>query len=390
MIRWIFFVLVLALQGCNVVNDYWLGKDNTPKATPLKPIKEQAKFVHDWQVPVGSGKSKSVFLRLKPALAGDAIHTATEEGTIKSIKAQNGQVNWETKLKTKLVSGPAVKDGIVVVGTGHASIIALSQETGKQLWEAETSGEVLATPLISKDTVMVKTVDGRVYAFKASNGDKHWVVDHGAPNIVLRASSAPTFYNQLMIAGFSDGKLDAIDMDTGHVAWQRSMGFASGSSDVDRMLDISTDPLIWNHTVYLASYQGYLVAMSLRQGEFLWTKPVSTYRNLGMDDYHLYMTDSEDIVWSIDNDSGKVLWKQPMFVARHVTAPAVLDKYLVVGDKEGALHLISKRHGDVVARETLSGAIDASPVVSEDAKHVYVLTSKHELHRFSVKDVMTS
>lgn len=390
MLRWVVLACILGLQSCNYVNDFWLGKDNTPKPGPLAPITQKAAFKSCWTVPVGrSHHKKHSYIRLKPTVSGQNVYAATEDGSVKAVNRATGRVAWSQSLKTSLVSGPEVGAGLVAVSTDHASVIALKQSNGDKLWEASTSGEILSTPLITDGKVIVKTVDGRLYAFDAKNGEKIWVVDHGSTAFVLRASSSPKRYGRMILAGFSDGKLDAVDLDTGHVAWQRSMGYVSGSSDVDRLVDISTDPLVRNNTVYLASYQGYLVAMALRQGEFLWNKPVSTYRNLDTSGDWLYMTDVHDVIWSVNRHNGKVGWKQPILEARRVTTPVVMGRYLVAGDRQGTLHLFEKRNGEAVGRTQLDGAIVADPEVDADG-HVYVMTATGTLQCFSAKDVSRS
>ena len=47
-----------------------------------------------------------------------------------------------------------------------------------------------------------------------------------------------------MLVGYSDGQLDAIALDTGHLLWQKSLIYATGASDVERLVDISSDLII--------------------------------------------------------------------------------------------------------------------------------------------------
>lgn len=206
-----------------------------------------------------------------------------------------------------------------------------------------------------------------------------WATDHGAPNLILKASSSPVIMDNLILVGFSDGKLDAIDMSSGRGVWQRSIAYASGASDVERLVDIDADPIVRNGIVYLASYQGYIGALALSNGQFIWNKPASTYKNIAIDANTVYMTDSNDILWALDRQTGQVKWKQPSLKARGLTEPVVLGDRLIVGDRTGYLHVISIQTGDLISRTQLSASIDISPAVS--GKSVYVMTADGKLNR---------
>ena len=96
----------------------------------------------------------------------------------------------------------------------------------------------------------------------------------------------------------------------GHQVWQRGIAYANGTSDVERLVDIDSDPIVRGDVVYLASYQGYIGALSMLQGQFIWNKPASIYKNMVIDQHALYAVDDHDVVWAYDLKDGHVLWKQ--------------------------------------------------------------------------------
>lgn len=382
-LRWLGLFFILSIQGCTFLDNYWLGKDNTAVPEPLPPLTSHVTWTSRWNVSLGKSSAHDTYLRLKPAIDGGMIYAAGHQGLVKAINRTTGEVRWSKQQTQKLVSGPVVGANDLVFATSDASISVLSKQDGHERWHAGVSGEVLSVPLIVGDQIIVKTVDGHLYAFNRHTGEKQWVIDHGSPSLVLRSSSSPVPYENMVLVGFSDGKLDAVDLETGRVVWQRSLGYASGASEVERLADISSDPIVRGDMVYLASYQGYIVAMSLKQGQFSWNKPASTYRNLAIDSHALYMTDAEDVLWSINRSTGHVSWKQPALVARDVTEPVMMGRRLIVGDKTGFLHLLDAKHGDFVARHTLGSPITVGPLVSSD--QVYVMTASGQLHCLSVK-----
>jgi outer membrane protein assembly factor BamB len=52
-IRLLVLFICSLVQGCSQVDDYMLGKDNTPKPKDLKQIEPQIKVSQNWSSPVG-------------------------------------------------------------------------------------------------------------------------------------------------------------------------------------------------------------------------------------------------------------------------------------------------------------------------------------------------
>ncbi|HGK6630286.1 TPA: outer membrane protein assembly factor BamB [Legionella pneumophila] len=381
-IRILVLILCALTQGCTYVDDYMLGKDNTPQPKELKEIQPKVKMAQNWTAPVGKTRKTNEYLNIKPAIRGDIIYTADASGLVQAVSKKDGQIKWSTSLKNNIVSGPTVADGYLVVGTNASTLVLLNQSDGKEIWQNKVSAEVLAPPALSHQKVIAKTIDGKVYAIDAVNGKQLWVADHGAPSLVLKASSSPIIVDNLVLVGFSDGKLDALELQTGRLIWQRSIAYGMGASDVERLVDIDSDPIISNNVAYLATYQGYVGALSLSNGQFIWRKPASVYKNMLLSHNNLYFTDSNDVLWSLNSNTGQVNWKQTSLKARGLTAPALVGGNLVVGDKTGYLHILSTQTGELLGRSQLSGGVTVSPSVSD--KNMYVLTNNGTLNQLTV------
>ncbi|HAU1151620.1 TPA: outer membrane protein assembly factor BamB [Legionella pneumophila] len=381
-IRILVLILCTLTQGCTYVDDYMLGKDNTPQPKELKEIQPKVKMAQNWTAPVGKTHKTNEYLNIKPAIRGDIIYTADASGLVQAVNKKDGQTKWSTSLKNNIVSGPTVADGYLVVGTNASTLVLLNQSDGKEIWQNKVSAEVLAPPALSHQKVIAKTIDGKVYAIDALNGKQLWVADHGAPSLVLKASSSPIIVDNLVLVGFSDGKLDAFELQTGRLIWQRSIAYGMGASDVERLVDIDSDPIISKNVAYLATYQGYVGALSLSNGQFIWRKPASVYKNMLLSHNNLYFTDSNDVLWSLNSSTGQVNWKQTSLKARGLTAPALVRGNLVVGDKTGYLHILSTQTGELLGRSQLSGGVTVSPSVY--GKNMYVLTNNGTLNQLTV------
>ncbi|MFT4057970.1 MAG: outer membrane protein assembly factor BamB [Legionella sp.] len=379
------FVLALcaAMQGCSKLDDYMLGKDNTPKPKELTEIQDKVKVSPGWSVSIGKSSKNGEYLRLKPVVRSGIIYTADRSGAVHAVKKNDGQIKWTTQLTDDLVSGPAIGNGYIAIGTTNSSVVLLNQNTGKKVWQKKVSGEVFSPPAIAHNKVIAKTIDGKVYAFNATDGKQIWVSEHDSPNLVLKASSSPVVMGSLVLIGFPDGKMDALDLKTGRVVWQRSIAYASGASDVERLVDIDADPIVDGNVVYLGSYQGYIGALSLVDGQFVWRKPGSVYKNMLLRGNTLYVSDSRDVLWSFNKQNGEVHWKQKLLKARGLTEPALVGNNLIVGDKTGYLHFIDAKTGELLGRYKTSSSVSISPSVV--GKTLYVSTDNGMLNQLSVR-----
>lgn len=356
---------LLNLQACSLVDDYVLGKDNTLKPALLQDIHPKAQLVKQWSTSVGKAVTTRTYLKLKPVRVGQVIYTATSEGRVSAVNAHTGHLVWTVVLKQSIVSGPTVAQGVVIVSTDTATLVALSQDNGHRRWVAHLSEDALSKSVIAGDKVIAKSIDGHLYAFDLHSGKERWMVEHGAPNLILRTSSAPKVMGDLVLAGYSDGKLDAIELSTGRIVWQRSIAYANGASDVERLVDIGADLVVRGRWVYLASYQGYIGALNLDDGQFIWSKPASVYKNMAVDSETLYVSDSHDVIWAYDLQTGQIKWKQAALKGHVITEPVLNGNYLVVGDSLGYVHILSKNNGERVGREHLGSAIDSAPLQSD-------------------------
>lgn len=374
----------ISLVGCNKIDNYMLGKDNTPPPASLIPFSPELDVKQLWEVNAGKG-TKGSYLEMFPTVYGDSVYTADLKGDVMAFNRATGEKRWTTHLDTDLISGPAVGENIVAVTNKEAQIIVLDSHTGEKRWKRTVSNEVLAVPTIAEDKVFVKTVDGKLYAFNQADGKRAWIYDHGTTTLVMRAGSSPQVFFGFVLAGFSDGKLVGLRADTGQVLWEKTMAIPDGVSDVERITDIDTNPIVMDGTAYVAAYQQNISALSLQTGEILWQKKdLSTLNNMAANQTTLYIVDSESTVWALERDSGTVLWQQKAFHNRHLTASAIVDdKALVLGDLQGFVQWLSLTTGEPIARtRPARSPIDAQPTV--DTNNVYILTSYGKLVAYQV------
>lgn len=353
------------------VSDYMGGESNAAPPSPLVHFKPTLKVQTVWSSQLGDGTDEH-YLKLEPVADGNKVYGASHGGDVAALWLKNGSTAWEHDTDEPISGGPGVGDGLVLLGTSNGQVIALAQKTGKELWHARVSSEVLSAPRASQGVVVVRTIDGKVFGLDATNGKRLWVYDVTVPVLILRGSSSPVIANGLVIAGFDSGRVVALDIKTGKQVWEQRVAVPRGRTDLERMVDIDAEPIVVGDTVYVATYQGRVTALSVDSGRVIWTRDLSSYAGIAVDSKYVYVTDDDSNVWALDRRTGASVWKQDKLKARSLSGPAAADGYVVVGDYAGYVHWLRSSDGQFAARTRPDDTrIIASPIVTGKLVLVY-------------------
>jgi outer membrane protein assembly factor BamB len=238
-------------------------------------------------------------------------------------------------------------------------------------WEAQLSSEVAAQPVAAHGLVIAGSSDGQVYALDVNSGAVRWVQESSVPPLSLRGASRPLIGDGQVFVGQATGRLIAITTDTGEVAWETAIGIAEGRSEFERLVDIDADPVFADGTIYAASYQARLAALSMASGRILWSRDLSTHLPLLLAGNVIYVSTAQSEVMAVDRANGTVLWRQGELAGRAITAPLLFNGMIAVGDNEGYLHFMSPEDGRFVGRVRVSESpiLDA-PQVAGDLLYV--------------------
>lgn len=368
--------------GCTAIGNLFDNSDNTAEPAELVDLEPSIQVRTVWQRHVGSGAGK-MFLKLRPAIAGERVYAATRDGSVSAFDARTGEPVWETDTDLPLSGGPGIGDGLVLVGTSDGDVLALGENDGAINWRARVSSEVLSAPQAKGGIVVVRTTDGKLFGLSSDDGTRLWVYDRTAPVLTLRGTSSPALVEGAAVAGFDGGQMVAVALSNGQPLWETRVAVPRGRTELERMVDIDADPIIVDNAVYAVTYQGQIAALELFSGQVIWRRDMSSHAGLGVGPENVYVTDDASHVWALNRNNSASMWRQAKLEARRVSPPAVFDRYVVVGDYEGYVHWLRKDDGQFVARVRIDNdSIIAAPVATAFA--VYVLDSGGELAALQV------
>jgi outer membrane protein assembly factor BamB len=335
-----------------------------------------------WSADVGAGTDER-WLRLVPFVHRGRVYTADAEGLVQARDATSGALVWSAEAGEPVSGGPGGGEDLVIVGTSDGEVLAADADTGQERWRARVTSEVLSAPTAGLGVALVHSQDGNLTALDARTGERLWVTRREVPNLSLRGSSSPLISGTTAICGFADGKVMGLDLATGLVRWEANAGVATGRSALERLADVDADPAVIDGVVYVATFQGDVVALSEQTGIVLWRRELSSYAGLDGDFSRLYVTGADDHVWALQQRNGAALWRQRNLENRRLTAPAVLGDYVLVGDLEGYVHLLAREDGTLAGRTRVGdGPITAAPVVVDGV--AYVLGDEGDLAALTV------
>ncbi len=322
----------------------------------LPKIKTSLHIKRVWQTQLTASTHFAGY-RLEPWIANDQILISDIHGNINMLDAASGHRLWHKKLPFFMGSGLTADQAHIYLSDRQAILYAWSfkdnaiGESSAPAWKKSLSSEVIAPVAVSDDLIAVQTVDGRVYGLDPETGEQLWVYVSELPNLTLRGTSQPQIVSGAVIVGFATGKLVVIDAKTGLPIWEKQLSLsAKGRSEFDQLSDIDGDFVIANSILYVGNYQGQIAALDLFSGQIIWSQEISTYSNLFESSGQLYVCDSDGIISALDEATGKLIWSQTGLHARQLSAPAVMQDYVVVGDAEGYLHVLSKVDGHFMGR----------------------------------------
>lgn len=376
--------IVFSLSSCSYIDDFVFGKDNTPKPHTLPLVNVKIPIVSLWSSDIGVTNKQSSTPDLQPAQSGGRIYVATSTGVLTTLQVKTGAKIWQQKTHLNFLAGPILTQNYVIITADDASVYLFDKTDGHQVKRLSVINDVLSKPLVHHNVLYTKTISGVVTAFDLKTGAKRWSYSHGSPEIILKASSSPVIYKHMLIVGFSDGSLLGLDPDKGTILFQQHLTYPRGASEVERLVDIDTNPLVDGQYAYVASFQGEIGSYSLEQMNFQWHKMASTYHDLAISGHTLLMVSTNDVIWAFDKNNGQVLWKQKGLIARGVSAPVVRKNTLFVADKFGYIHGLDIKTGEFVSQFNLKSRATSAPVINQDV--CWVVSANGQLHRLLLRD----
>ncbi|HWN11890.1 MAG TPA: PQQ-binding-like beta-propeller repeat protein [Pyrinomonadaceae bacterium] len=206
-------------------------------------------------------------MNLTPAFDKERVYLPLAGGTIVSLKAENGQLNWRSEMGGELSAAPAADDLRVYVASetlktassarqATGALRALGREGGVTQWMRTLAMPLRGALTLSDGRLFAASDDGKVYAFAANTGELTWTYDYGHP-----FKAQPVVTEGFVYVGSEDGNVLSLDANSGKPGWRfKTKGPVRGPVAHHRGV------------IFFGSGDAYVYAVNAQTGKLLWRK----------------------------------------------------------------------------------------------------------------------
>lgn len=331
--------------------------------------------------PAWTARIPAVAFPLQVHVQGNQVFVAGSDGTVVALDAATGGELGRASVGEPITAGVGSDGQLSAVVTRTNQLIAL--QGGNELWRHRLPTQSFTAPLVAGGRVFVLSADRSLHALDGRSGDLLWSLQRPAEPLVLRQAGALFAVGNTLVAGLA-GRMVGIDPDSGNVRWEAPVASARGTNDVERLVDLVAGVRRQGNTVCARAFQTAVGCVDAASGNLLWTRPANGATGVDGDAERIFGTEADGRVIAWRAASGDRAWASERLQWRHLSAPLVLDRALVVGDSTGLVHFLSREDGSPLNRVSTDGSgIAAAPVTA--AGTVVVVTRNGGVFGFRVE-----
>ena len=349
----------------------------------MQAIDQTIKIKKLWSHGIGNGQGDG-FYKIQPAIAGSSIYIAAADGTVEAFDKQTGKSLWDTELERPLSGGVGVYGDALLLGSSDGFVLKLDANSGEVQWSTRLSGEVMSVPGSDGRMVLAHTLDGKLQGLDFATGEVAWTYDSNVPVLTLRGSCSPLLNGNVAYVGFATGRVLAFDIANGGIIWEARVAIPQGRSEIERVVDIDGTMTLLGNELFVASYQGRIMAIDVTDGRKLWQNNVSSFSGVSQGFGNVYVADEDGTVTAYQRSGQGERWQQTALAYRGLSRPTPVSSYLAVGDKEGYVHFMSQVDGEIVGRIEADDEGIRADMVSED-NILYVYGNSGDLIAYEIK-----
>jgi outer membrane protein assembly factor BamB len=240
--------------------------------------------------------------------------------------------------------------------------------------------------------VVVGSSDGKLYALDAETGKPRW--KYATEDKILggaNAAPAPGGRGTWIVVGSYDDRVHCVDAATGKAVWTfETENYINGT------------PAVADGQVIFGGCDGILHILRLADGKPIRAIPAGEYiaGSVTVDGRYAYLGHYGNAVICADLTTGKIVWTYRERAFPYFSTPAAASDRIVIGGRDRQLHCISRRDGKGLWVFRTRGKVDSSPVIcdgkvivgSEDGRvYLVSLADGKELWSYLIgKPVMSS
>lgn len=308
-----------------------------------------------------------------PVAANKMVYFYSDEGVVYAIDSIDSKLKWiykiEKESKEKLSGGLTVKGGMVYVLLNNGRLVALNAYSGQKEWIYTGAEGGIYPPVVKffyytssvfcdDNSVYLTAPNGVLHALN-KNGKKKWTYKPNDSYI----SSPPTVFKDTVYVGTHDGKVCAVNIETGRSIWISKFG--------ESYKGIFFAPIAFDGTVFVGSSDNKVYALDAKSGELKWSYNIGNEPSSspGVSSGNIYIGSSNGELIALDADNGEIKW---VFYVEGflVSSPTIDDIIIYIGSNDGKLYALDARTGESYWAYETGGYYVTSATIAKDMVYV--------------------
>lgn len=349
--------LLGALAGCSALPDFLGGSPAALQPAELAPNPNLLGVRQAWSARLGP-----VQFPLAVQVHGTDIVVASSEGSVAVLDAARGTERWRASVGAALDAGVGSDGRMAAVVTTTNELVAVAN--GQVLWRQGLPAQAFTAPLVAGGRVFLLAADRSVWAFDGATGRRLWMQQRPGEPLVLRQGGVLLAVGDTLVVG-QGGRLAGLNPGNGVIRWEAPIGVTRGTNDVERLVDLVGRVSRVGDSVCARAFQASVGCVDTVRGTTTWTRPARGAEGVHGDAQQVFGTESDGRVVAWRRSDGERVWSTDRLALRGLTAPLLAGRSLLVGDRFGFVHVLSREDGSLLNRMATDGsAIAAAPVLA--------------------------
>lgn len=315
--------------------------------------------------------------RFQPIVTDKLVIGANSIDGVSAYDRRTGWQKWRFDIKDGVEGGALLAEGVLYFGAGDGQLYAVQPETGAVIWTYPLKAEGLARPYVHAGTLYVLGGNNVAHALNAKTGKLVWIYNRReASNLSVRGGAQPVVAGDLVLIGFSDGALVALNKTSGSLIWETNLNRNK------RFRDVDAATVVDGEHIFASSYDGSLYALNRVDGKILWNVDDGGYEEVLVSGNTLYFSSTTGKTMALDKTSGKILWSKDNR-GGIATAPVLYRNVLIVGEMDGALRFLDARNGEQLGEFAPGRGVTSKVAVDQKKGEVYFMS--HDANLFALR-----
>ncbi len=352
-----------------------------------------------WDTSFGTGNSKRDFLIASPIIAHKAVFAMDADAKVSAYRMDDGKQIWQRKLRpvneddaesALKGAGIAYANKKIYAATGFGGVFSMDMTNGKVVWWKDLGVPMRSAPTVQDGMLFVQTIDNRLIALSADNGGELW--DYKSPSesttMVGAASPAYSVEQDVVVAAFSNGEIQAFKASTGTPLWMEVLQPRGRTNSLANINAIKASPVIDEDKVYAVGYNSTLAAIDLRSGTKLWEREIASSGQPWVAGQYLFAFTNDFDLLALEKDTGKIVWNTNIPTGEEAdtrggvsgVGPVLVSNRLLVAISNGYIFSVSPYSGKILSYVSLPDGVELTPVVGDEM--VIFTTNEAEMLTF--------